>query len=863
MKGLARLLALGVFALAAWWLAPYLVELDVAALLGRDREAWKLEMVPQASISATYLAERERWLSFPVPAGASRIRVVSNASLVDIAEARAARSADPQRRWRYALDLEVVDGAGKVLLQRRHHHRTDIAELRLPDGRVVTPAYYLNEALSPATGVVVTLNLAGLPQAAQLRIRAADMDRDLGDVAVRAYFPEPISERQVEHLWDRLSERQKSSLAKGSVYAHELLTDAERRNLLHNQWQPAGPQGAQGVAFRQRDLYVLHDVEGEAVDNPVPPNGLVATPGRMAVFALPEQGGTVHFEAVPVATGESSATPSVPPGGAMARLGGRWYGADALARAEVTLQLNADRNAGPGKSVLRAERHFDGGLLEFEAPTPLALRAYMDIGGVRTEITPERIYQRLFVADSARPVSFAIAHEGAAATPVRVEVRQLHHAAPPARPSPLHYAFTSSDGAVLREGELALERFSPAYTPASRYDEAIGALPGTVVSDAVEVYFSVPPAATGLRLAPGGDAAAQAPLLVGLATRPARLPRQVRAPEDHFDYGAQGKRVPAWFPVHPTDYARLITDNRSQLVAVQSRPPEDRPERVSGQFTWEDFRPQGRWLARQLLTPREAAEVPREEALISTYSPLASGRTQRLDFQPWMGLRQLAPALLWIAPDDTPFAATVLLDGRPHHVFGGHGRYGETRLPPLPAGPHELRVDFSPPGKARPQFFINLVRPGPQAYVLRFAARLGGEIAFDVERTGRDEETVTARLFQPGGWRGRTQLAARIEGPGPAPLTPLPGWLFDERRFDVRPDPSWAAPVFDTRGARSDAGRPVQLVFPLGTPPGRYRVVFRLEQGPPGYLAVSRITPGTQTRRRIFEEAEVRNVVVE
>ncbi len=604
MKWLARLVAVALLALAAWWLMPRFAAFDTTALLGRDRDEWKLEMVPQASIAATYLAERDRWLSFPVPAGADRVRIVSNANLFNLAKAREARTADPRRRWRYALDIEITDDEGAVLLGRRHHHRTDLAELRLPDERIVTPAFYLDETLSPVTGVVVMLNLGGLPQATRLRIRLADGDPDIADVAVRAYFPEPAGERQLDYLWQRLSERQKSSLAKGSVYAHELLTDAERRNLLHNQWQPVGPRGARGVDFRGRDLYVLRDVEGEPVDDPVSPAGLVAAPGRPVMLPLPEGGGTVEFEAIPLAADGDAAEEPAPP-----RLAGRWHAGDSLLKEDVAIPLVA---AAAGSAPLRGERRFGGGLAELEANRPLALRAFMDIAGTRTEITPDRLFQRLFIADTAQVASFAIAHADGAATPIRVEARYLQSAANPGPSPALHYAFSAADGSVLREGD------APLIADASRYDEPLGALPGSMVSEPTELLFSVPPQATGLHLRAAAGGASRSPVLVGVSTRPAQLPRHIRAPEDRYDFAAKGLRVPAWFPILPQDYERLIAGNRSRLVAVQPRPPRERPELLTGNFIHDDFRPGGRWLARQLLTPREAGSPVREEALPAT-----------------------------------------------------------------------------------------------------------------------------------------------------------------------------------------------------------------------------------------------------
>lgn len=853
MRLLGRALLLIAALVAAWWLTPTTLLSELRTLFGQERDAWKLELLPQAGISPIYIAERSRWLNFPVPGDANRVRLVSNANLYDLAKAAARRSADPRTRWRYALEIEVLDAGGQVLLRRVHHHRTDIAELRLGDGRIVTPAFYLNAAFTPMEGVVVTLNLAGLPQAARLRVRAAEQDADIADIAVRTYFPEPASDRDAEHQWQRLSERQKTAFAKGSVYAHELLTEAERRNLLLNQWQPAGPQGAQGNDFAARDLYVLRDVEAEPVDDPVPPAGLIAGPGRPAVFFVPEAGAGLRFEAVPLGV-----PATLPPPGAVdagiapptpTALTVRWFGSGPRERAALTLPL-AER-----AGVMQAEHRFAGGQIEIEAATPVALRAYMTVAERDTEVTPERLFHRFYLAGDEAGVDYRIAHEGAQATPIRLTARHLI-GSPQAMPH-LHYAFLDAEGKTVAEGRLAL----PAE--ASSYDEPLNTTPGARVSDPLEQYFSVPPGVERLRLRaePAVTGNAPAPVLVALASRPARLPREIRAPEDRFAFtlpGAPDARIPAWFALRPEAYATLIGNNRSQLVAVQARPPVERPELITGRYQWEDLRPGGRWLARPLLAPRDPAFPLRDEALVATYRPLPAGRELHAEFPAWMGLRQLTPNLLWVAPDDTPFSATLYVDGRPVHRFGGHGRHGETRLPPLAAGSHTLRLALE--GATQARFFVNLARPGTDSYILRLATRLGTGVSFDIERRSRGEETITARLFQPAAWQGRTHLIARLEGPAPAPLTPLPGWRFDERHIDVRPDPSWAAPIFDTRGERSDAGQPVFIQIPEGAPPGRYRLHVRLESGPAGYLSVSRIVPGLAERRRIFEETEVRSV---
>jgi hypothetical protein len=832
MKLFGRLLVLALLALGVWWVTAPVTQLDLLALFGRDREAWKLELVPQSGISVTYVADKRRWLSFPVAPGANRIRILSNANLYHLDEARRAREADPRRRWHYALEIEVLDARGDVLLHRVHHHRTDLGELVLPDGRRVPAAFYLNEPLAPISGVPIVLNLAGMPQADRLRIRTAEADPEVADVVVRAYYPEATRADRALLTWQRLSDRQKNALARGSVFAHELLTEDERRNLILNQWQPAGPQGARGEDFTARELYVLRDIEAEPADDPIPPAGLVAGPDQVAVIHVPEGGATLRLQATPL-------NPPAP--GTALQLHAGWYGSGPQARTQIALPLReAD-----GRLV--AEHHFEGGQIDIDAPLPMAVRAFIADGVPAQEITPERLYHRLYLARADSPVDYLIAHDGERATPIRIEARHFIDPAAQRPPPALRYEFLAADDAPLASGELAL----PAA--ASRYDQAVGSLPGLRISDPLETWFAVPPAARRLRLSAAG--ATPVPVLVAVSSRPATLPREIRAPEDRYAFTAREQRVPAWFGVRPADYPKLIADNRSQLVAVQSRPPEDAPALLAGEYDREDFRPTGRWLVRQLLTPREATAPLRDKALASTYTPLPAGRGVRLAFPAWMGLRQLSPTLLWVAPDDTPFDATLYVDGRPHHRFGGHTRYGELRLPPLSAGPHTLELEVRG-GNPAARHFINLARPPGESYVLRRASRIGHELEYVVDRHGTQEETLTARLFQPAGWNGRATLSAKLNGPAPVPLTPLSGWHFDERRFDVRPDASWAAPIFDTRGERSDAGQPLFIHFPAGTPAGRYLLRFRLADAPAGYLTVSRITPGQPVRRRVFEEAE-------
>lgn len=840
MRILAYLAWLGVVALGLWVLASYQARWDLLSLLTRDRASWKVEKTPQASISVTYLADQQRWLNLPIPAKTKRLRIVSTANLRDVVTARAAKKADPLKRWPYSLEIEISSRNGRVLYQRKHQYLASLSEIKDEQNRLMTSAFYLTEALTPANSVAINIDLSSYPEAANLRIRTGDMAPEIADIVVRTYVPQVTNEKQVAILWQRLSEKHKANLAKGSVFLPEMLIEEEKRNLVRNLWQALGPLGAEGVDFKSRELYALRELDGELVDEYIPPEGIITRPGQVAVFSIPEQGGVVRFEAQAVHVPGQASPPSNP-----LRLVGRWYGATATAREDFSLQWAADQH--------RMTKHLDGGLVELVAPYPVALRAFMEMNGKETEITPQRSYKRLFLLSQEQSIRFNITHALSNITPLRLEARSLLPNGANSTDADLLYDFLDAQGKTLKSGIL------PMAKALDRYDQIYGEPLATQLSDVVDVYFSTPPEARQLRLT---AAQSPQPILVAVYNRPADLARQTRIPEDSFAALLDPEKIPAWFALRPLDYEALIIGNQSRLIGVQSRPPDEKSDIQAGLFAWEDFRPRGTWLARKLLLRRDPTAPRREEAFATTFEPLPLDQPSRLDFPAFLGVRQLTPTLLWINQGDTEFLVSVSVDGRLHHTFQASGRYGEVKLPPLAAGRHELQVSVSPNEKPL-GLFINHGQTNGPSYATQIANIVIGEMVFDIERHSHVAETFTARFFQPANGHGRRLLRLRIEGPPPPPLTPLSGWVFAERQFDIRPDPAHPSPVFDTQGQTSDAGRPAYIAFPVDAPLGRYRFIFNTEQGPPAYLTLSRLTSGPVAERRILEEPESRHVLIE
>ncbi|TXH20963.1 MAG: hypothetical protein E6Q99_10370, partial [Elusimicrobia bacterium] len=357
MRLLGRLGALLGLIVLGWLAVRVGAGVDVAYLFSSDREDWKLEYASEATISPAYAATGDRWLEFTVPNPASQLRIVANAVLTDLETARRALERDPQRRWSFALDIELVGRRGESLLSRRHHFRTDFGDWRDAAGRRVTDLYFLTQREVPARSVVLILNLSGLPPAARLRLRPASKDADLSEILTRVYFPETISEARLVHLWPRLNERQKSLLAKGSVYPPELLLESERLNLMRHAWTPAGPLGTRGFDFTLREIYALRDLDGLPIEPPALPPGVPVAAGQRAMLQLPEGERRYRVEFVPAATET--------PGKAPLEL--RWYGPTPFERRDL-------RWAIPAQFKRRFSRCLRGSRNELDAVAPFSLR---------------------------------------------------------------------------------------------------------------------------------------------------------------------------------------------------------------------------------------------------------------------------------------------------------------------------------------------------------------------------------------------------------------------------------------------------------------------------------------------------------
>ena len=873
MRKISRWLLLLALCSVLGWASS--AKLSMPGWPGKPLDAKKMALISQAKVSRAFLLPSDKWLQFPLAAehasGHEELRVVSTANLQDIDTARREHLQDPGKRWEYAFLLEILDRKGQVLAQQTCHQSANLLENKRPDGNIVGAAFYLDMALAPLAGEVTTINFRHLPGAASVRAKLVSRGPQIVDVVLRLYQPRPVSEQDLAHHWARLSPQQQEELARGSVHDKALLQEQEQQNLLRNARQALGPLGHEGEDYDVRDLYVLYENEGLVQDAPIAAYGVQFDRQQYATLAIPPQGGELRLELVPapdaVATAPAITTAA---SGSIANFGSTGSTGSAVAASTANNDANAansdihvrwygtslfERSANSFKytgASMRQRLPVKGGLLELDAPQKLVLRAWLSSNGKEQEITPLPQYERVFIAGHDTPVTYALSNS-TRQSGLRLGVRSLLPA--PGRDTLAHYQAFDAGGKSLAIGQL------PVPNKAAHYERLMldysAALQGKVLSEAALGFFMLPPKTASFKVwADTKDA----PLLVVAHTRPFALAREVRIPDDFYSFDAQGQRIPGWFLLRPQDDEALLTNDRSRLLLLQTRPieeDENQAKILAGNYQWQDYRPRGNWLARPIFTPREV-EIPyREEVLPTTFSPVQLGRVQNLTFPSYLGSSVITPSLIWLGPKQ-PGELEIRLDGQHFFTLQVHGPYGEYALPALAAGAHRLEIQSSQSG----QVLLNYLHPGPASLVKRVGQRFNGELVFDYERTSASAETLTARLYQQAASKQDGHLSVRIEGPPLPALKPLSAWVFAERVASVRPLGVAAGKVFDTEGQMSDAGNPLFLPFPLDAPLGRYRITLRAEVGSQAYVSFSRLSSALQPERRAQQQQEIQSATI-
>ena len=773
-------------------------------------------------------------------------------------------SLNRELQWLYALQYQVLDNNGNLLKEQIYHHRTAVTVYQESHTEEqVRTVFYIDPNKQPTDGRNIRINLNDVSEAATLRLRLHSADPDILDVAIRVYQRQTTDEYKLDYLWHRLNDTQKQALARGNIYQHDLLHEQERRNLLRENYVVTGPLGIAGKKYKPRDIYIHKDIEGEIIRSPVQSYGLFVDALYWITIPLVEQGGRIRLQ-----FNEALPLPGQNPIKLPATVKIKWYGRKSKEREEYTFIWNKDHNV--------FVHDFAGGLLEIktieeigamqaaddsatddmpkakvtEQPTTMRVFTKND-DNVQTpqEITPALVHLSTTLVQKDMPVEFAISHIRGQATPVRVNLRRLleggakREERKEEKKCDLTYILLDAKERSKKTGTMPLTQ------PRSFYDRTKGQWWGQFeVSDTDSYYLSIPSKITTLRLT------SLCAVLAVVYNRPPDMLRKTRIPEDYYYNPDKSQRQPAWFKLRPKNYEILSQQNRTPLIMIQRRPPRDEEnvEILAGHYTWEDYRPLGKYRSRYLLTLRDSQLPIRDKALSAFYQPIPKNRAVILQFV--NPRRTIQPNLIYRRTHRKPAKIRIFADNKLHYDGYLTGNWGELKLPKLTAKTHTLRLQV----RGKNQFFINHAKPknGQPIYIKRLVHRFNSKgLRFEYEKRSQDKELISARVYLPKGVQKRLQVQIKLSAV-PKMTNAYSGWTFLKRHYDLRPADEGQIMVLNTRRDFVDAGR--FFVIPLQNDllPGQYQIELIPQQSLGAYLTLSKITAGLEEQRQFFQETQ-------
>ncbi|MBF0169949.1 MAG: hypothetical protein HQK87_02490 [Nitrospinae bacterium] len=710
----------------------------------------------ETNISLAYVVQRgEEWLTFPFASGTRRLKLVLNASVPE--DARYLWD----KRWRYTIQVRLYDKDGALLLDRPYVSITNVSVFRTPESpNPVLTSVFGGVDLIPTGGRILYLSDKVLQDAHSVKIRFVEGDPYLQDISVRVYREEILPDRRLAHLWNRIEEEKKEALTDDSVYTHDLLNDWERKMLARRLWTPLGPDGLEGRDYTLRQIHTIKDFEGDEIDLPIEPQGVVAGPRRRAIIPVPNTLQPVKLTFTPFALGQSK------PATAYIRWLPEMGGMDPGPVVEAAVD--------PVKISETWITSVQGGLLEIWGSDNFAVRGYInnEEEGDLTEITPEREFLRGFMLPPKRGIQFKVSNLEGDRTGFRFDVRRftLPDGGDLKRePVTIRFKTLDAKGALLESGSVAVGPFEP-----SAYDALSAGFERADVSVPHSFYLLAPPGAVMIAL----ESDDNENLLVAGHNRSYRATRTLTLPDEYFSYERnQLPFNPAWYSILPVDFQSLMMEGYSQALTVQDAPAQMEDALV----IWETVAPSNRPVGVMLFVPHHISGSYEDPPSPSRYAPVAQKQERDMVVGVAGENVTLTPSLLFNRQRFEPTRVRVMLDHKLHFEGELIGMQGEFELPKVMSGEHLVQITCDDP-EAR--FYLDSVRPDKTVYTKRMAYSIkeGNILTFPfVKQEGKD--SLTVHYHGAGG----AVLSAWLEPVRwPTAVVPYDSLTIPNRRFTIK-----------------------------------------------------------------------------
>jgi hypothetical protein len=784
----------------------------------RSRQ-FRFEGFEQVPASAIYPLETNRWLEFDIPEDTPLARVISNGAI------SSSEPNVPGTEWPYAIEYQMRGSRGRTTgIYHFKGERTLFLDKQ--SGKPAEVNSFLDRHFTPLSGRQWMLNLRdpALADARVLRLRLQSSDPNLLMVAVRVYFRAAVPERKIAYLWDRISDDQKSDLARGNVYSFEGLSAEEIFCVLRYHWQVASPSGIPGRDFDRQSIYVRDDSEQLQEVKDWVPAGLAVDAGHFGVLPITNAASACQIRFVDYA---STAVPQVVSNTLW------WHGE----RQEQT-ETNFFAWSGTLKTNLVPNRD---GLLQISSSRPVFVRAFQADQGQTNEITPEPDHLLTFTCSPTNFVDYDVDHAGNGFTLFRLDLRRavLPTANTAAATPSIRYTLFAESGDPLHSGEVLLTN---AFSP---YDWLITNTGLANITLPQSLCFILPPAVRALRVASPSETA-----LVNAYSRPSELVKRVRVPEDYSPAGALMPAQPSWFTVRPHNHLQRREAGLTSIVQIQTRPTEDDPRVLAGEYEWDSFLPATDARGQMILLPPMDNLPPRPDSLSFSYAPVAVGGDQRVRFQAQPWLTQVEPSLMLVFTNSSSGPATVSVDGQT--LFDGRldAPVTAVRLGNLAVGEHTLNISATNSVVA----FLNYLATATNAaYFQRYCTMASSNtLSFPYTKRQADAEVLVLKIFSPATTNPQPfEVRLNLKAAKPRGLGPFPEITFLEREAQVTPNADRHTWLVANATAQLDDGQPVFFPIDEDLPPGDYQVEVRVTAASPRWLSLSRTTPGVAEKLKL------------
>lgn len=767
------------------------------------RQQHQANQPKELRVSLTYALDENEWIRFPLVQSDESVKVISNAELP------VSYNITEDERFVYGMEYEIFNSDNELILNGDIFHTTGQRLFYDEESKqnYVATSYYSSN-LNPIDARLHVINLRGFQGVGEIRFRLKMKTPPIESVVLRLNNNKNVSSNKFNYLWQRMGGKKRANLASASIYQQEHLRETEKTILMQSQWTPVGPLGNASKEFITKKLYIVHDIEDDIIVNlpTVPPSGMVVYPNRYGVIRIPVFSGKVKLQWQALAETNEHDKVNV-----------EWWGHPSTRYK----QWQGDFNS----SSLIEE--MESGVIQVSTTTPAVFRIWINEDNESVEITPKDKYLRIYQSGK-ESVIYDIDHVAEKRTPFKVDLRTFADIGD----TTIEYRLISKDKKLLSKGTLELNADSSIYDMVTVDKERL-------ISNPTSYFFNLPPEVASIEFRSDKTS------WVSAYTRPPGFSHAISYPYKQQNATQEENNIPAWYFMRPANWKSYITQGRSLLLNVQSRPPEIDPLIMAGEFRWNQFIPGGDWRGREILTPAHEGLPTREQALGAQYTPILLNQTNNVQIEGTANAPSISPKLMYIQTHKEKLNIKILLNGTLYIDETVYSRQGEINLPTLNAGDHKIKVVVSKAAEILLSHVQDNGNGNSNKFLKKMAVNLGNEpLRFSFLKEN-DNELIAVRVYTKKEHDTRQKIQINIEDAVKNETGPHSSWTITNRHYQLdRTDGQMARAL---KAKATELGPARVFFIPLGTDiPGNrmYQINIELLSGPDGYVVLTRTLPG-------------------